>query len=267
MGLESSQKWKRQAALRALEEVRGGMVLGLGSGSTAEVFLEELGHRVRAGLRVVGVPTSRRTEALARAQGVPVASLDDYGLLDLTVDGADEIEPRTLAVVKGGGGALLREKVVALASREELIIADASKVVARLGERIPIPVEVARFGWRRTASALERLGCKALLRQAGKGPFLSDEGHYILDCRFPPITEPAMLAREVKAITGVVDHGLFIGLAHRAIIAGPAGVQVIVPSAPLPPRQQGGSGPAGGAGAAEDVPEWPIFWGGNTYDV
>jgi ribose 5-phosphate isomerase A len=218
---------KRRAALRALEFVRDGMVIGLGSGSTAELWLSELGRRVEAGLAIIGVPTSRKAEALARQLGVPLSSLDDHQRLDVTVDGADEIDPRTFNVVKGRGGSLLREKLVAIATDEEIIIADSSKLVATLGERQPVPVEVVRFGWQRTAGALERLGCEPRLRSNQEGPVVSDEGHYIVDCRFAPISEPKQLAREIKAITGVVDHGLFIGLVHRLIIASESGIEIL----------------------------------------
>jgi ribose 5-phosphate isomerase A len=217
---------KRAAALRALDFVRDGMVLGLGSGSTAEMCLTELAQRVQSGLRVVAVPTSRKTEAMAEQLGVPLATLDQHPRLDLTIDGADEIEPRTFNLIKGHGGSLLREKLVAVATAKEIIVADDSKLVERLGERRPVPVEVVQFGWRRTAESLEQLGCQANLRQVDCRPFISDEGHYILDCRFPPIGEAERLGREIKAIVGVVEHGLFIGLVHCLVIGGEHGVHV-----------------------------------------
>ena len=215
---------KRAAALAALAEVQSGMVVGLGSGTTAEIFVAELGRRVVDGLQVVGVPTSERVAALARQHHVPLVSLDERPHVDLTVDGADEIEPHTLSLIKGHGGSLLREKLVAVASTREIIIADASKLVARLGARAPLPVEVVRFGWRRTATALERLGCQALLRQTVSGPFVSDEGHHILDCHFSSLNDPAGLAVAIKGLTGVVEHGLFIGIAVRAYVAASTGV-------------------------------------------
>jgi ribose 5-phosphate isomerase A len=175
---------------------------------------------------VTCVPTSTRVRTLADHLGVRVASLNEHAHLDLTVDGADEIDLRTFNLIKGRGGALLREKLVATASDREIIVADESKVVTTLGERQPVPVEVVRFGWRRTADALERLGCDAALRDVAGNPFTTDEGHYILDCRFPPIGDPAHLAREIKAIVGVVEHGLFIGLVHAVVIAGRRGVQL-----------------------------------------
>ncbi len=220
---------KRAAAEHALEYVRDGTVLGLGSGSTAEIFLAGLAERVRQGLGVVAVPTSERTAALARAAGIPLSSLDQEPRLAVTVDGADEIDPATLALIKGRGGALLREKLVAAASDQEIIVADDSKLVSRLGERRPVPVEVVRFGWQQTARRLERLGCSVNLRIGDDTPtpFVSDEGHLLLDCAFGPIPDPAKLASEIKSIVGVVEHGLFIGLTHRVVIGCADWVQVL----------------------------------------
>jgi ribose 5-phosphate isomerase A len=217
---------KRRAALRVLDDVRDGMVVGLGSGSTAEICAAELGRRVREGLRIVGVPSSRKIAQLAEAAGVRLADLNDHPRLDLAFDGADEIDLRTFNLVKGRGGSLLCEKLVAVAADCEVIIADDSKLVSILGERMPVPVEVVRFGWKRTADALTQLGGQPTLRQAGGQPFVSDEGHYILDTRFGPIADPPALADEIKALVGVVEHGLFINLAHRVIIAAQDGVVV-----------------------------------------
>lgn len=217
---------KRAAAQRALEFVRDGMVLGLGSGSTAEICLRELAARVARGLQVLGVPTSRRTEELARQLGVPLTTLDEHPSLDLVIDGADEIDPRTFNLLKGRGGALLREKLVASAARERVIIADESKLVQTLGERQAVPVEIVRFGWRHTAASLAALGCQTTLRQVDGAPFVTDEGHYILDCRFGPIRAPGELAWRIKTLVGVVEHGIFAGLADRLVIGGAAGVQL-----------------------------------------
>jgi ribose 5-phosphate isomerase A len=224
---EQVDQLKRAAALRALELVRDGMVLGLGSGSTADICLIELGKRVRDGLRVSGVPSSERTARLASQLGVPLTSLELHDRLDLTIDGADQVEPRGFNLLKGRGGALLREKLVARASDQEIIIADESKLVGRLGGDRSLPVEIVQFGWRQTARELERLGCRAALRLNGESPFVSDEGHYLLDCHFPPIDNPASLADAIKAIVGVIEHGLFIGLADLLIIGGQAGVRVL----------------------------------------
>ncbi len=218
---------KREAARRALDYVRDGMVLGLGSGTTSEIFVAELGERVRAGLRVSGVPSSRKIEAMAARAGVPLASLDDHPRLDLDVDGADEIEPRTLSLIKGGGGSLLREKLVAVACRQVLIVGDESKLVETLGQRWPVPVEVVRFGWRATAERLARLGCRPELRIRDGAPFVTDEHHHVLDCHFGPIADPPDLAEQIKLTVGVVEHGLFIGIAHRALVAGRDGVRVL----------------------------------------
>ncbi len=222
---------KRQAALRALDYVQDGMLLGLGSGSTAAFFVAELGLRVAAGLRVVGVPTSRDAEQLASRSGVPLTDLTAAASIDLTVDGADEIETGTLNLTKGRGGALVREKLVAHASAQEIIIADQSKLVAHLGERSELPVAVVPFGWERTAREIEGLGCRALRRLCADGTaVVSDDGLYLLDCRFPPIADPEQLAGSLKRIVGVVEHGLFLHMTARAIVAGVERVQVLEPA-------------------------------------
>jgi ribose 5-phosphate isomerase A len=203
--------------------VEDGMLLGLGSGSTAEATIRALGTRVAAGLRVTGVPTSARTERLARELTIPLRTLDEVERLDLGIDGADEIDPR-LDVVKGRGGALLYEKLVALACERYLIVAAAEKLVERLGTRMPLPVEVVPVGWKQTAARLDSRGCRATLRRMTDGaPFLSDGGHYVLDCATGPIAGALELAASLKAITGVVDHGLFAGFADRAMVVDPDG--------------------------------------------
>jgi ribose 5-phosphate isomerase A len=217
---------KLAAAERAAELVQDGMVLGLGTGRTAALFVAAIGRRVQSGLRVVGVATSRATELQARQLGIPLSTLDEQLRLDLTVDGADEIDPISFNLIKGAGGALLREKLIATASAREVIVADQTKLVSRLGERTPVPVEVVAFGWRRTAATLEQLGCRASRREFGGEPFVTDEGHYILDCRFGPIADPPALAARLKSLVGVVEHGLFIDLAQTAIVGTPGGVQV-----------------------------------------
>lgn len=223
-----SDVFKGQAAERAMTFVRPGMRLGLGTGSTARHFVDLLGLSVRDGLDVVGVPTSEATYRQARALGVPLATLDEIPELDLTVDGADEIDV-SLRLIKGGGGALLREKIVAAASRRMLVIADASKLVPQLGA-FPLPVEVVPFGLAATRRRVER-ACAGLgltgaiaLRQRGDENFVTDGGHYILDCAFGVIPDPEALAGALAFIPGVVDHGLFLGMASAAIVAGPQGV-------------------------------------------
>src|SRR5499427_8470567 len=221
---------KRAAAAGALEFVRPGMRLGLGSGSTAKHFVELLAERVRAGLDVIAVPTSEGTRSDAERLGVPLTSLDEMPQLDLTVDGADEIA-HDLSLIKGGGGALLREKIVASASARMIVIADESKWVSALG-RFPLPVEVVPFGLGATRRAVEAAaaGCAgpALLRRAKDGhAFVTDSGHWILDAAFERIADPKSLAERLDGITGVVEHGLFIGLAHAAVVAGSSGVRVV----------------------------------------
>jgi ribose 5-phosphate isomerase A len=220
---------KRQAAARAISFVEAGMRLGLGTGSTATEFVALLGRRVAEGLRVIGVPTSERTAAQAGALGIPLATLDEEPELDLTVDGADEYDP-ALRLIKGGGGALLREKIVATASRRMIVIADHTKAVAMLGA-FGLPVEVNRFGLEATrrlvAREAARCGCEGpiALRAGSDGaPFVTDGGHLLLDCRFGRIVAPEDLSARLNAIPGVVEHGLFLGIARAVISAGPDGV-------------------------------------------
>ena len=223
---------KRAAAARAIEFVRPGMRLGLGTGSTARHFVDLLGERVRAGLDVVGVPTSRETEAQAKACGIALTTLDDTPALDVTVDGADEIGP-DLSLIKGGGGALLGEKIVAGASAQMIVIADQSKYVPALG-RFPLPIEVARFGLGATLNALEKAvaavqagGPLALRRGTDGHPFVTDGGHWIVDAALGRIENPEALAHALADVPGVMEHGLFIGYAQMVIIAGPGGVELI----------------------------------------
>ncbi|HKA91197.1 MAG TPA: ribose-5-phosphate isomerase RpiA [Haliangiales bacterium] len=207
------------AAERAVADLADGMVVGLGTGSAATAAVRAIGRRVREGLRIAGVPTSARTEALARELGIPLAALGEDTLLDVAIDGADEVERAGLALLKGRGGALLREKLVASASRRLVILIDPSKWVDCLGSRHPVPVEVVPFGWPATAARLRRLGATPELRLEEGEPFVTDGGHHILDCRFPPIADPAALAREIDAVVGVVEHGLFVGFSPRVIEA------------------------------------------------
>jgi ribose 5-phosphate isomerase A len=223
---------KRAAAARAVEFVRPGMRLGLGTGSTAKHFVDLLAERVRGGLDVVAVPTSEATRAQAERLGIPLTTLDETPELDLTIDGADEIAP-DLTLIKGGGGALLREKIVAAASVRMLVIADQSKWVAMLG-RFPLPIEIAPFGAAATRRAVEAAtaaaGCPgaALIRKAANGhAFVTDGGHWLLDAQLQRIADPKTLAARLSAVPGVMEHGLFIGLAGTAIVAGPDGVRLI----------------------------------------
>ena len=228
----SSEDYKRQAAAAALEFVEPGMRLGLGTGSTARHFVELLADRVRAGLDIVGVATSEATRTEAERLGVPLTTLDETPELDLTIDGADEIAP-DLTLIKGGGGALLHEKIVAAASARVIVIADETKWVALLG-RFPLPVEVVPFGLSATRHAVENAAAGAgapgpiSLRRTRDGhAFVTEAGHLILDAALTRIIEPETLADRLAQIPGVVEHGLFIGLAKTAIIAGPEGVRIV----------------------------------------
>ena len=226
---------KRAAALRAIEEVEDGMVLGLGTGSTAAFFVEALAARVKAGLRIVGIPTSERTAAQARGLGIPLATFAEYQRLDLTIDGADEVARGSLDLIKGLGGALLREKIVAAASARLVIIVDSEKLVDRLGERTPVPVEVAQFGWQATAAALAKLGCVPARRgTAGEEPYVTDGGNFILDCRFGRIANPARLERRLAMTVGVVESGLFVGRSAAVVVATTGGVEMLTPPAKEP---------------------------------
>jgi ribose 5-phosphate isomerase A len=223
---------KRAAAARALEFVRPGMRVGLGTGSTAKLFVELLAERVRAGMKIIAVPTSDATARDAERGGIPLTTLDESPELDITVDGADEIAP-DLSLIKGGGGALLREKIVAAASACMIVIADGSKWVATLG-RFPLPVEVNPFGLAATRRAVEAACASAgspgpaTVRRTREGhAFVTDGGHWILDCALQRIADPKALAVRLNAIPGVVEHGLFIGLATAAVLAGDGGVRVV----------------------------------------
>src|SRR6266851_1135883 len=189
---------KRAAAARVVEFVEPGMVLGLGTGSTAELALEALAARVAEGLRITAIPTSERTAALARHAGIALTSFAEHRRLDLTIDGADEVQRSTLDLIKGLGGALLREKIVAAASRRFIVVVDQEKLVDRLGDHTPVPVEVAQFGWQATAAAIETLGAVPVLRQAGGKPFVTDGGNFILDCRFGLIDDPRRTEQLIK---------------------------------------------------------------------
>jgi len=227
---------KRRAAAYAVELIEDGMVVGLGTGSTAVWAVRYLGglltRRVRK--QVIGIPTSRETESEARRLRIPLAPLADHPEVDMTIDGADEVDP-DLNLIKGGGGALLREKLVAQASRRLVIVVDESKLSPQLGTRWPVPVEVVSFGWRHQARFLETLGADVALRTVDGAPFVTDNGNRILDCRFGRIDDPAALSARIKSRTGVVDHGLFVALATDLVIAGSRGIRHqrrAVPSAP-----------------------------------
>jgi len=223
---------KQAAALRALDLIFDGMWLGLGTGSTAERFVDALAEKVAAGLQILCVPTSEATRERAETLGIPLTTLDETPHLHLTIDGADEIDDQ-LRLIKGGGGALLREKIVATASDQMVVIADDSKLVPMLG-KFPLPVEVVQFGLAATRRLVEAMadqaGCDGeirLRRTATGEPFVTDQGNHILDCHFGRIPEPEVLSFALKRVPGVVEHGLFLGVADLAIVAGEDGVQVL----------------------------------------
>lgn len=224
----NTEMYKKMAGQAAAALVEDGMVLGLGTGSTAAFLVHALAERLRGGLSIVGaVPTSQDTAHLASSLQIPLVSLEKYPLLDLAIDGADEIDPG-LNLIKGAGGALLREKVVATAARRFVVIGDSSKLVARLGTRFALPVEVVPFALSPVRRRLESLGASVQLRMRENQFFITDNQNYILDCRFPAgITDPASLQTQIRAIVGVVDHGLFLGIAQQAIIAGPDGLRTL----------------------------------------
>jgi ribose 5-phosphate isomerase A len=229
----TADAWKQQAAEQALGHVEDGMVLGLGTGSTAARFVDLVGRRVKDGLKVTCVPTSEATRVQAERLGITLATLDDILFLDLTVDGADELDDQ-LRLVKGGGGALLREKIVAMASERMIVIADASKRVDMLG-KFPLPVEAVRFGLAATRNLIgalaEEAGCRGdielRLGKDGK-PLLTDSGNVLFDCAFKRIEDPEALDAALKRVPGVVENGLFLGIADMAIVAGPDGVTSFV---------------------------------------
>ncbi|MEK3877295.1 MULTISPECIES: ribose-5-phosphate isomerase RpiA [unclassified Paenibacillus] len=207
---------KQLAAEKAVEYVQDGMKVGLGTGSTAYWAIRKLGERVSEGLQITAVATSQASEDQARELGIPLVAFSDVDSLDLTIDGADELDG-ALQLIKGGGGALLREKIVAMGSARMIVVADESKAVTTLG-KFPLPVEIVPFAWEWTVAALAKLGCTTELRRSGEDLYKTDNGNYIADCRFEAIESAAELALALQRIPGVVEHGLFIGIADLAII-------------------------------------------------
>ncbi len=221
-------QFKEAAAESAAELVQFGMIVGLGSGSTAALAVAAIGRRVKNGLRIIGIPTSEQTAGQARELGIPLSSLGEHAQIDLTIDGADEVELGTLNLIKGRGGALLREKIVASATVQLVIIVDETKLVRQLGVHEPVPVEVVPFGWQATAARIRKLGADPNLRLRPDGQtYTTDGGHYILDCRFGPIQSPASLQGQLDAIVGLVEHGLFVGLTSQVVVGGPAGIRTL----------------------------------------
>jgi ribose 5-phosphate isomerase A len=220
----ANEEEKEAAGRAAAKLVRDGDVVGLGTGSTAYFAVIAIGERVKAGLKIVGIPTSEQTAGLARSVSIPLTTLDEHPEIDITIDGADEVDPK-LNLIKGGGGALLREKVVASASKKMVVVADSGKIVAALG-KFPLPVEIIDFARAVVEKKIAALGATTKLRTKADGkPFVTDEGHHILDCSFGKINDPASLARSLSETPGVVEHGLFIGLAKTAMVGRAGGVE------------------------------------------
>jgi ribose 5-phosphate isomerase A len=218
--------YKQLAAQAAVEYVQDGMLIGLGHGSTVQFALESLAARIKSGKlsKISAIPCSKATEQEALRLGIPISDFEFNHSIDLTIDGADEIDPE-FNLIKGGGGALLREKLVAQESRREIIIADSSKLSAILGSTFKLPIEIAPFGWERQIAYIDRIGGEAIPRKQDNDEFvLSDQGNYLLDCDFGPISNPSELSTKLESRAGILEHGLFIGLASDVIIAGPEGV-------------------------------------------
>jgi ribose 5-phosphate isomerase A len=217
---------KEAAADMAATQLESGMVVGLGSGTTARLLVAAVGRRVKEGLRIVGVPTSEQTAEQARGLGIPLSTLAEHSQLDVTIDGADEVQLGTLDLIKGGGGNQLREKIVATASARLTIIVDETKLVTQLGSHAKVPVEVAQFGWQATARNLAKLKANPGLRLRSDGqPYITDGGNYILDCAFGPIASPTLLQQELDSVVGVMEHGLFIGMASQVLVGTTEGVK------------------------------------------
>lgn len=218
---------KEAAAMEAVKYVEDGMVVGLGSGSTASIAIKLIGEKARAeGIEVIGIPTSAASDLLGRAVGIKIGDLDDHRLVDMTIDGADEVDA-DLNLVKGLGGALVREKMVAASTRVEMIVVDESKLVEHLGQNAPVPVEIVSFSYNSTMRRLAALGCEPVIRVANRKPFVTDNGNLIADCRFDTIDDPESMESRLNLVPGVVDNGLFIGLADKVIVGSENGVRII----------------------------------------
>ncbi|MCU0852389.1 MAG: ribose-5-phosphate isomerase RpiA [Thermoplasmata archaeon] len=217
---------KEMAASEAVKYVDDDMVVGLGSGTTASIAIKLIGKKVKDGMRIVGIPTSKDSETLAKSVGIPIGDLRARPAVDITIDGADEVDP-SLNLIKGLGGALVREKIVAYSSNLEVIVADDSKIVQRLGQKAPVPVEVVKFGYEATVDKLQRLGCTVQMRTKWDELFTTDNGNFIADCRFPAIDDPRKLESEINNVPGVVDNGLFVGLADKVIVASKGGIEIL----------------------------------------
>lgn len=213
------------AAEKAVDYIKDGMVVGLGTGSTVYYAIKKIGKLVESGIGVIGIPTSKQTEKLANECKIPLSSLDEYNVLDITIDGADEVDPK-FNLIKGMGGALLREKIIACSSKKEIIVIDASKLVDVLGTKSHLPVEVVPFGWRSCAEKLKKLGCTPTIRMSENIVYITDNENYILDCEFKNIQNPKELEKEINDIPGVVENGLFINLTDIVVVGTEKGADV-----------------------------------------
>jgi ribose 5-phosphate isomerase A len=221
-------KLKAAAGEAAAEQLENGMIVGLGTGSTAELAIEAIGKRVAAGLQITGIPTSEFTANQARGLGIPLSTLESHAKIDVTIDGADEVELGSLDLIKGRGGALLREKIVASATDRLIIIVDESKLVEHLGSHDPIPVEIVPFGWQATERRLNAMNGQPALRKNPKGDvFQTDGGHYILDCKFGTLNRPTETEKKLNNTVGVVEHGLFLGMTSMVIVGAPGGIRIL----------------------------------------
>ena len=218
------EELKKLAGEKAADYIEDGMIVGLGTGSTVEYTLKKLGKLVKSGLKIKGIPTSVHTKRIAIEQEIPLTNLEENPVIDITIDGADEVDSN-LNLIKGGGGALAREKIIAFNSKKVIIVIDDSKIVKALGIDFPLPVEVLKFGWTSTKKTLEELNCIVELRKImGNEPFITDNSNYILDCEFDRIDEPEQLEININNIPGVVENGLFIGLVDEVIVGGKQGI-------------------------------------------
>ncbi len=217
---------KKISGEKAAEYVENGMIVGLGTGSTVEYTIKKLGELVKKGLDIKGIPTSMHTKKLAKECNIPLTDLEENPVIDITIDGADEVDPN-LNLIKGGGGALAREKIVAYHSKKEIIVIDETKIVKGLGVNCPLPVEVLKYGWSSTKKVLEEIGCVVQLRKIMNDPYLTDNSNYILDCEFEIIESPEQLEKDINNIPGVVENGLFIGLVDEVIVGSRQGVMTL----------------------------------------
>jgi ribose 5-phosphate isomerase A len=220
------EEMKKLAGEKAVEYVEDNMILGLGTGSTIEYTIRKLGKLVDDGLRIKGIPTSLHTRKIAKECNIPLTNLEENPVIDLTIDGADEVDSN-LNLIKGGGGALTREKIIAYHSNKEIIVIDDSKVVKALGVDFPLPIEVVKYGWSSTKKALEEFGCTIELRKIVEEPFISDNSNYILDCDFERIEDAGQLEKDINNIPGVLENGLFIGLVDKVIVGSKKGLMTL----------------------------------------